>query len=115
MVQTGFAHKEFMRIILQSIELPEATVKNFAEFLGWKERIMTENQSPNYEIDNPQTFLEFINNKFGTPIWEAISAWNLQQAQALAKAKIDAANQEVEAARVLADQRAKEVVTIEVV
>lgn len=101
-----------MIISIKSINLPEETIKDFATFIGWKEFVMTTTESPNYEIDNPQTYTQFIEEKYGTPIWKDISNWNLQTAEMEAKALQDQANTILEEAKLLTDARAKEVVTV---
>ena len=53
-----------MKLKLETIDLPEATIQNFAEFCGWKEKVMTETESPNYEIDNPVSFADFLKDRF---------------------------------------------------
>ena len=114
-----------MRITIQSVDLPEATLKNFAIFLGWQEKIINykvdellpideeTGENPNLlEVDNPQTFLEYIGEKYGTPIWNDIANWNLQTAGAEANLIKEQANSIDEEAKSLADQRAKQVVSI---
>lgn len=70
-----------MRIKYQSAEVSEETMRDFAIFLGWKPQIMTTTESPNYEIDNPQTFIAFIKEKYGSPIQEDLAKFNMQEAE----------------------------------
>lgn len=101
-----------MIIKIQSVDLPEATIKNFAQFIGWSEFIMTTDQSPNVEIENPQTFTQYIEEKYGSPIRNDVSRWNLQTAEAEAQALKDQADQIIADAKVIADSAANEVITI---
>lgn len=54
--------------ITQSFTFPEESVKWFAIYLGWREKITQQKVSTNWEvenieIDNPQTFASFVEEK----------------------------------------------------
>lgn len=88
---------------IKSADLPEETWINFAEWLGWQKQVMTITESPNYLIDNPQTYVDYLEHRYMQPIRDDIKNYNLylgeeeiktQVADALAlidKARADAA------------------------
>lgn len=101
-----------MRIVQSTIDLPETTWKAFAtKYCSWTEKVMTTDQSPNVEIDNPITWQTAIQTKYHTPILTDIADFNLDQTKADVQAKIQVANQELEQAKVAALAQANQVVT----
>lgn len=101
-----------MIIKIQSADLPEATIKNFAQFVGWKEFVMTTDQSPNVEIENPQTFLQYLEEKYSTPIRNDVANWNLQEATAQANALKQEADEIIAQAKLEADEIAMQIIQI---
>jgi hypothetical protein len=88
-----------MKIKLESIELEESTWKAFAVKNGWVE-------------SNSQSFLDFIVETYGSPIWQAVADFNLDEARALAQAKIEEGNQIMASAESQALDQAKQIVTV---
>lgn len=92
-----------MKIKYQSADVPEETMKAFAIFLGWPEKIMTTTESPNYEIDNTQTFTDFIKERYGLPIQNDLTKFNMQEAERLAEQKKNEAQEIIDTAKVQAE------------
>lgn len=72
-------------------------IENLALDKGWTRKIMTTTESPNYEIDNPVTAIQFLDKKFNAPIREAIKAFRLKEAKQIADSKIQEAQAELKA------------------
>lgn len=94
-----------MKITKTSVELPEEKFKALAIFMGWKEKIMTETESPNYEIDNPQSFTDFIIEKDSAFLTDILKRFNMQEAEAMATQK----ENEAKEMRKIAEAQALEV------
>lgn len=72
-------------------------IENLALDNGWIRMIMTTTESPNYEIENPVSALQFLDNKFNEPLRQAIRAYRLKEAKAIADSKIAEAQAELKA------------------
>ncbi len=96
-----------MQITKKSVDLPEERYKALAIFMGWEEKIMTTTESPNYEIDNPQSFVDFIIEKDSAFMLDVLKRFAMQEAEALASQKQEEAKQILEQAEVSAEQVAK--------
>lgn len=92
-----------MKIKYQSADVPEETMRAFAIFLGWPEKVMTTDLSPNVLIDNPQLFTDFIKVKYGLPIQNDLTQFNMQEAQRLAEQKKNEAQEIIDTAKVQAE------------
>jgi transcriptional regulator with AAA-type ATPase domain len=104
-----------MKIKLESQDLPEEVVQSFAVFNGWVEKVAQSDFEGNQiVVDNPITYIEFIKDKFGTPIWTAVSEWNLQKAQESFNKKVQEAQEELNIARDQTDEIAKQIVEVTV-
>lgn len=88
-----------MRIKYQSADVSEETMRNFAIFLGWSPKVMTTDLSPNVEIDNPQLFTDFIKVKYGFPIQNDLTRFNMQEAERLAELKKEEADEIINVAQ----------------
>lgn len=83
----------------------EITLKNFSEEQirglaiqeGWKKMVMTTTESPNYEIPNPESALEYLDKTLLEPIRDAIATYRLTEARLLAESKIKEAQDELKA------------------
>lgn len=76
-----------MKITKTSVELPEERFKALAIFMGWSETVMTETESPNYPVNNPQSFTDFIIEKDSAFMLDWLKRFNMQEAEILAKQK----------------------------
>lgn len=72
-------------------------IEGLATQEGWNKQVMTTTESPNYLIDNPQTALQFLDEKFMSPIRASVKAYRLAEAKALAEQKKDEADAELKA------------------
>lgn len=70
-----------MKITKTSIDLPEERFKALAIFMGWTEKVMTTTESPNHEIDNPQSFTDFIIEKDSAFMADTLKRFNMQEAE----------------------------------
>jgi hypothetical protein len=104
-----------MKLSFTTADFKEETWKRFAVFLGWSEKVMTTDLSPNIIVDNPVTYSDFIVKKYGSPVYADLALFNSEAQRQIAESKISAAKQSLENARALADQQAKELVKIEMV
>lgn len=101
-----------MKIVQSTIDLPEEVWKAFAtKYCSWTEKVMTTDQSPNVEIDNPITWQTAIQTKYHTPILTDIADFNLEQIKADVLSKLQVVNQEFEQAKAVALQQAGQVIT----
>lgn len=66
--------------------MPETAFETFARFLGWQPNVMTQDLSPNVTIENPQTFVEFLHERYGGPIRVDVARFRAAQAEADANA-----------------------------
>lgn len=81
-----------MKLKLETAEMPEAKFRAFAEFLGWAPTAMTQDLSPNVEIENPQTYLAFLEARYGSPIRDDVARFRASVAEAEARAARAAAD-----------------------
>ncbi len=77
----------------------QGKLEEFATDNGWKDMIMTETESPNYEIKNPIRSAEYLREKFNAPVLEAYKAFKLKDANAIKERKVRLAHQEFEQAK----------------
>lgn len=101
-----------MKLKLESIDLKEEVWKAFAIKNGWQEKVMTVDLSPNVEVDNSQSFVDFIVNQYGNPIWADIAEFNVQESQKKADEIKAKADDELAIAQEEALNNAKEIVTL---
>jgi len=84
---------KYMRIKYQSADVSEETMKAFASYdfkdgvKPWTEKIMTTDLSPNVLIDNPQTYSDYIKERYGSPISKNLVKFNMKDAEELAELK----------------------------
>lgn len=93
-----------MRITKSTLDMPEERYKALAEFMGWKENILTTTESPNYEIPNPQSFTEYLIEKDSAFMIDWIKRFNMQEAELQTKEKQEEAAQILEDAKIQAEQ-----------
>lgn len=83
-----------MKIVQQTQDFPEDTIKAFASFLGWSESVIQPVptvQEDGTTIDvatsvpNPYTYLQFFSDRYNPPILNDLRAFQLQQAKATLK------------------------------
>jgi len=86
--------------------------KQLAIFKGWKEQIMTETESPNYLIDNPESPEEYLDRTYFSTIRTDIRDMLLSETKSLANTKIAIINAELEQAKGVAESEAKQLVEI---
>jgi hypothetical protein len=88
-----------MKLKLETVDMPEVKFRAFAEFLGWTPTVMTEDLSPNVPIDNPQTFVSFLEARYGSPIRNDVARFRAQVAEAEANYARAALEETLAAAR----------------
>ena len=62
---------------IKSADLPEETWINFASWLGWQKQVMTTTESPNYLVDNPETYIDYLERRYMQPIRDDVKAYNI--------------------------------------
>lgn len=83
----------------------EITLKNFSEEQikglaiqeGWTEIVMTTTESPNYEIPNSETAIQYLDRTLLQPIRDAVAKYRLTETRLLAESKIKEAQDELKA------------------
>jgi hypothetical protein len=79
--------------------LTKEELKEFATDNGWKEKVMTTTESPNYEIPNPVGAEDYLRDKFNAPIVEAYKVFKLKDAELELENRIKQAEDELQSAR----------------
>lgn len=82
-----------MKLAIQTIELTEETILSFARFVGYQTQILTEGESPNRLIDNPQTPQLFLLARYADPIRNDLAAFKVAALAADLEQKRQAARQ----------------------
>ena len=100
-----------MKLSFTTADFDEATWKEFARCIGWQEQVMTISESPNYLIDNPVAYADFIINKYGEPIYSDLANFNIAQVKEQTDAQIAQANQAMADAKSQAEVEAKTLIT----
>ena len=59
-------------------QIENLALENLALDNGWTRTIMTTTESPNYEVENPETATKFLDKKFNAPLRDAIKAYMKQ-------------------------------------
>lgn len=93
-----------MKLKLETVDMPEAKFRAFAEFLGWTPTAMTQDRSPDVQIENPQTYLAFLEARYGSPIRNDVARFRASVAEAEARAAREAANRALETEKLAAAQ-----------
>lgn len=83
----------------------EITLKNFTEEQikglaiqeGWQENVWTTTESPNYEIPNTESAIQYLDRTKLQPIRDAIAKYRLTESRLLAESKIKEAQEELKA------------------
>lgn len=98
----------------------EITLKNFTEEQikglaiqeGWHEMIMTTTESPNYEIPNPESAIQYLDRTKLQPIRDAIAKYRLTESRLLAESKIKEAQEELKAVEEADKEYAENLISI---
>lgn len=75
----------------------EEQIKGLAIQEGWTEMVLTTTESPNYEVPNPESALNYLDRVLLQRVREAIAKYRLTEARLLAESKIKEAQQELKA------------------
>lgn len=103
-----------MKLKLETVDMPEERFRAFAEFLGWTPTVMTEDLSPNVPVENPQTFLDFFEARYGGLIRDDVARFRAQVAEAEAAAARAALEAELAETREAERETAAQIVGFEV-
>jgi len=87
-----------MKIKLESIDLPEEVWTAFAQSRGW--------------IEGNVSAVDFIIDKYGSPIWSDIASFNLQEVEAVANQQRQEIDSTLKVAQASALANAKEIVIV---
>lgn len=82
-----------MKLTFTTLDFDETTWADFAQSIGWTEKIMTNDQSPNIEVDNPTGFKEYIIEYYGNQLYIDLANFNISQIKAQTDAQIAAAEE----------------------
>jgi len=101
-----------MKLSFSTVDFEEQVWQAFAVSIGWTPQVMTTTESPNYLIDNPITFGDFIINKYGQPLYQDLANFNVAQVKEQTDAAIATATQTLVDAQSQAEEEAKTLITV---
>ncbi len=100
-----------MKLTFTTADFDEPTWIAFAQSIGWTTQVLTIDQSPNYLIDNPVKYADFIISKYAKPLYQDLADFNVAQIKEQTDAQIAQANKTLKDAQTAALQEAATLVT----